>query len=159
MFRRRFVALLTAALLAGTVGCAAFIAAIPTVAEIVADGANILGMIETAVTAYFADHPNPAQQAIAAALQKTHLALQAGEAALDGLKNVTAAQQAAAFADFATAYGDLMALVAPLGIISAQPVSHGADGGLADAGPLAAAAPVRAIIPLPQGVRAARGAR
>ena len=143
-------------------GCAAFIAAIPTVAEIVSDGVNIVAMIESAVTAYFAAHPSPAQQAIAAAIQRTRLALQAGEAALAGVKSVTAQQQAAAFADFVTAYTDLMGLVAPLGIIPAQPVSTPAvlplvvDGGALPVTAAPMPAP-RLVVPLPLAVRAARG--
>ena len=103
-------------------GCAAwqtFVAALPVVSGILADGNGVLNMIENTVNAYFLGNPNPAQQAkIDAALTKTQQALLAGERALAGLTDATEGQVAAAFTDFAAAYAELMQLIAPLGIVS-----------------------------------------
>lgn len=130
-------------------GCSAagFAAALPTVAEIVSDGVAILSMVSTAVETYFKNHPgNTTQQAsIDAAIQKAQAALVAGGQALSGVQNLTAGQTAAAFASFSQAYADLMALVAPLGIVPAQPV--------ADGGALLAKASPSTFIPTPLALR------
>jgi len=138
-----------AAPLAMLPGCSAagVVAALPTVAEIVSDGVAILGMVNSAAETYFRAHPdNSKQAAIASAIQKAQAALVAGGQALAGVEHVTTGQTAAAFADFATAYEDLMALVAPLGIVPAQPI---ADGGALMAAP-------GTVIPIPLALRATR---
>ena len=148
-------------------GCAAFAsltAAIPMVSEIVSDGETILAMIETGVQAYFAAHPSASQTAILNALTRTRQALVAGGQALAGVQNVTAGQEAAAFGDFAAAYADLLALVAPIGIAPAQPVTVlptvVADAGAADGGArVAAVAAPSMLVPTPLALKAVRGSR
>lgn len=134
-----------------TTGCPALVAAIPAAADIAADGLTILSLIETAVASWFTAHPlqGPVNASIQAALVKAKQALVTGEQALAGVRDLTVGNEAAAFAAFAAAYQDLMALVAPLGIVPAQPF-------VADAGTLTATqAPVLAV-PTPLALRVTR---
>jgi len=148
---------------ATTSGCAALVAALPTVSAVVSDAIAVVGMIESAVTAYFAAHPGTSavQTTITAAIAKTKAALVTGEQALAGVEQASQAQMAGAFADFSTAFGDLMALVAPLGIVPAQPVVTTvlpivSDGGVTKAAPIQ---PGATVIPMPLAVRIVRSAR
>jgi len=139
-------------LLVTQTGCPAFIAALPTVGEIVADGVAILGMISQAVAAYFRSNPNPSEQAkIENGITKAQQALITGEQILSGIQNATAGQTAQAFAAFSAAYSELMQLIAPLGIVPAQPVVTTSDAG---AVAVAAISPTpRLAVPTPLAVR------
>jgi hypothetical protein len=136
-------------------GCAALVAALPTVSEVVSDAVAILGMISQGVASYFRASPNPTKQAeIEAAIAKAQGALVLGEQGLAGVEHATQGQMAAAFASFAQAYSEMMALLGPLGIVSAQPTaSTPADGG---SGALMATQAPRLVVPTPLAVRAAR---
>jgi hypothetical protein len=147
---------------ASTPGCAALATLLPTVSEVVSDGVAILGMISSAVSSYFRASPNPTLQAkIEAGIQKAQQALVTGGQLLAGVEGASQKQMATAFADFSAAYGDLMQLIAPLGIVPAQPVtpvaSLASDGG-APALAAPSAAPVL-VVPTPLALRAARVGR
>jgi hypothetical protein len=135
-------------------GCPAFVAAIPTIGEVVSDAAAILGMISQSVATYYRSNPNPTEQAkIEAGITRAQQALVLGEQTLTGVQNASAGQIAQAFAAFSAAYGDLMTLIAPLGIVPAQPISVVpviGDGGVM------VSAPPRLVVQTPTVVKLVR---
>jgi hypothetical protein len=122
-------------------GCAAFVAALPTVAEVISDAVSFIGAIKDAVSARFAAAPNPTLQAtISASIAKVEDGLVAAQRVLVGVQNASQNQLVAAFAQFTAAYGELMQALGPLGILPAQPTAADAgavgltllhDGGIA----------------------------
>lgn len=150
-----------AAAAATLTGCPALIAALPTVSAIVSDAIAVVGMIEGAVTAYYQSHPGTSavQTEIVAAIAKTKAALVTGEQTLAGIENASQAQMAAAFSDFSAAFGDLMTLVAPLGIVPAQPVVQTVVSVIDGGAPKATQTQPAAVIPVPLAVRVVRSSR
>lgn len=144
---------------AGTmVGCAALtaiMAAVPAVGEIVADGMHIIDMVESGVWAWSKSHPTAQMNEVTAAIQRTRGALAMGDRALAGVEHVTQGQQAAAFQDFVVAYTELMQIVAPMGIVTAQSTDARVmpgDAGL-DAGARVGLVAPQLTVPAPMAMR------
>lgn len=124
-------ALVALFVIASTVGCAAFGAAVPaitTVLSIVSTVSTVIVQVAAFVRSYFAQHPDAAAEAaVQDALAKTAAAAQ-GIAAL-GQMGIDADQGkiAAALGDFQTVYADLLAIIGKLpGVKVAHPGSAAA---------------------------------
>lgn len=102
-----------------TPGCAAVVSNLPAIISAVQTGSLILSAIETFVNAYFTAHPDPVAQAkVADVLVRAKAADAAVLAAAQGAGDINQTQVAAAFADFQTAYTDLLAVVRPYGVVT-----------------------------------------
>lgn len=111
MRKRFYAASLIGFLLAATPGCAAVLAALPTVIAAVTDAMMILDQIEVWVNAYFAAHPDKEkQERVVQALGKTRNALVAANRTCSGAEKLDQAKVDDAFADFKVAYAELVAL-------------------------------------------------
>jgi hypothetical protein len=111
------LALLVALAAAPVSGCAAIVSNLPAVIAAVTDGMMVVDAIEAFVRRFFAASPNPdLQRKVDVAVSKTRSALSAALRISDGAQKLDQAQVDAAFADFKTAYLELVALVAPLGV-------------------------------------------
>jgi hypothetical protein len=102
-------------------GCGLFRAAEPVISDvtiIAENGQMVLNLINDAATAFFAAHPelSSARDKYVAIMTKARTALDAGVQALKGVTALDQAQIEAAFADFKTAYDDLVAFISSFGI-------------------------------------------
>ena len=89
------------------------------------DGLIALDIVETAEKSIFAVSPNPALQSkVEAGIADARTALDAGLKLCVGGENLSQAQIDAAFANFKTAYTDIMALLGPLGVRRAPAAGH-----------------------------------
>lgn len=117
MYIRRYLAtmLLGLAVSTSAVGCAAIMAALPTIIAAVTDAVIVLDQIEAWIRRYFAAHPNPEkEEQVAKAIGKTRNALNAANRTCAGVEKLDQVQVDAAFADFKVAYQELTALCAGL---------------------------------------------
>ena len=81
------------------------------------DAQLVLSLVQTGVDGYFAAKPNPTLQAtIDSAMADTQAALRAVNTALAGATSLTDNNVQAAIASFSTAFNQLMALVAQIGV-------------------------------------------
>jgi len=109
-------------------GCAALAAAGPVISDIavaVADGEQVIAIIESVEHAYFAAKPDAVmQQKIENDLTKAHIALDLALRADKGVGDLTSKDVSAAIGDFESAYGDLLLLLSQAGIqTSASPLA------------------------------------
>lgn len=96
------------------------------------DGLIALDIVESTEKAVFAVSPNPALQAkVETGIADARTALDAGLKLCLGGENLSQAQIDQAFANFKTAYTDIMALLGPLGVRRAPAAGHsgGQHGG------------------------------
>lgn len=99
-------------------GCAAFAAALPNIVAAVIDGVQVLDVITTFVTKYFAAHSTAAetQAKVFNAIEKAKAALNLALRTAQGSDDLSNAKVDAAFENFKAAYLELLALVRPLGV-------------------------------------------
>lgn len=98
--------------------CATVASALPAVVAAVTDGMMVIDTIERFVHAYFVAHPSAeTQAAVDAAIEKTRIALNVALRTAQGAKDLDQAKVDEAFANFKTAYVELIALVTPLGVL------------------------------------------
>jgi hypothetical protein len=133
-------------------GCATFGSGTSTlnkVATAVQDGTLILDSIETFVNSFLALNPNPSLSSkISVDLARARAALATAQQATSAIKDLKQGDIDAAFAAFETAYSDLLALVAPLGVgtVTVVPVDGGV-GVRADLGVRFSVPGPRALVP------------
>lgn len=132
-------ALLAAALATATLpGCGAVAALLPKVVAVATDAIIIIDQIQRFVDRWFAASPDPERQkAVQAALDRSKVALDLALRISQGAEKVRDRQAEAAMAEFRRAYGDLLALVKPLGVRQV-----GSDEGLS-------APPAALLVPRP----------
>jgi len=114
----------------GLGGCAALQQAVPYLqdaVEVAQDAGSVLAFISNLVQAFFTASPNPALSAqIGSAIGTAELALSAAVQAVDGVVNLSAEQEDAAFANFRAAYTQIVNLLTQNGVLGA-----GAKAGVA----------------------------
>lgn len=102
----------------GVAGCGAALAA--TIAQIVAvasSAVNYVNLISDFADKFFAVNPNPGLQAtVAKAVTKARVAAMLLDDAAQGADHLSKDDLAAAFANFRSAYEDLLQLTAPIGV-------------------------------------------
>lgn len=104
-------------------GCAALGALLPDVITYVTDGTAIIDTIASFLNTFFLAHPDPVAQAeVGRAIVKVRAALTTLLRTAQGAKALDDANVDAAFADFKSAYLELMVLARPFGV---QPVGTG----------------------------------
>lgn len=134
MLKRSFGALVTilalCALAFAAPGCAAVIAALPTVIAYAQDAAFILDEVQRFVDAYFAVHPNAdLQKQVETAGARARSALDLALRSATGAQDLDQAKVDAAFAEFSKAWQDYLVLVGPFGVKSGAPRLAAAPGG------------------------------
>lgn len=107
-------------------GCAMFQrAVVPVIDDVVMvaqDALAILNAIRAAEAVFFLANPDPRAQAeVENAIGDANLALDAALQTASGTKSLSASDANAGFDAFRQAYGDLVTLVAQLGIVRADP--------------------------------------
>lgn len=113
------LAMLSAFLALPLQGCAAAAALLPDVPAILLDGMQILNVIQSFMSTYFAANPNAATQAQFNTLfAQAQTALNTLTRAAQGATALTDANVAQAFTDFEQAYLSLMAFLKPFGVDS-----------------------------------------
>lgn len=118
-------------------GCATVAAWLPTVIAYVQDGAIVVDTIERFADKYFDSHPGTDLEKKAdLAIARTRAALDAVLHVATGADNINKAQVDAAFDEFRKAYGELVALLAPIGVSSGGAL-RAAPGHLTVPAPLA----------------------
>ena len=102
---------------------------LPKVLAYIQDAELALDIIETAEKTAFAVKPNPALQAkVEAGINDARTALDAGLKICTGATDLTQAQIDQAFANFKTAYTDILALLGPMGIHRGAPSGNASAG-------------------------------
>lgn len=115
------ISCITAVVIPMETGCAALASALPDVIAAVTSGAQILDAIESFMSAYFAQHPDPATQVkVAEAITKARIALNVALNTAKGAKNANDQQVDQAFDAFKAAYLELLAIVRPFGVVPQQ---------------------------------------
>lgn len=133
---RKVIALLLA--LGGVPACAAIGASLPTIIAVIEDASLVIQTIEAFVNAFFIRRPDfDAEDKIRKAIAKTRSALIVAVRATQGVEKLTQEQVDAAFADFKTAYLELIALVSPLGVSTGESLRALPNGGLQVPEPMA----------------------
>lgn len=117
--RRKYIgSAIALVLLATAPGCAAVVAALPTIITAVTDATLVLGQIQHFADLFFKDFPDATKQKqVDEAIAKCEDALSAAEHATVGGQDLTQEQIDAAFDNFKTAYQELMVIVGPLGVM------------------------------------------
>lgn len=111
-------------------GCAAALEAIPVIASVVTDAAQVLSVIDLAVQEFFRTHPDTPASVRARytdAMTKAHRALNASQKALRGVQDIDQKQYDAAFVEFREAYKDLVAVLTDEGLMNGSKLSAGID--------------------------------
>lgn len=131
--QRRLLAPLLALLVAvGSLGCAAILAALPTVIAAVQSAMLVLDQLEQFIDAAFRAKPNPElEKQVGKSLAKTRSALLLVQHAAEGATDLHDQRLQAAFASFEAAYSELLSLVHPLGVrVAPLPLGGAADAPL-----------------------------
>jgi hypothetical protein len=101
------------------VSCATVVPYLPTVLSYVTTAINALNSIDAFVDAAVPD--GDAKKKIDMAIARTQSALAGAQAAIRGAEHLTQAQVDAAFDEFQRAYVELLILVKPYGVRTAEP--------------------------------------
>lgn len=109
------------ALVAALGGCATVTAALPKVIAAVTDAVMVLDAVDGFIDQHFKENPDPAAEAsVRAIVARTRGALSAALRTANAAQKLDQAEVDGAFAEFRKAYQDLMAVLAPLGVVTGK---------------------------------------
>lgn len=121
-------------------GCAAIRKVIAKVLPIVVELAELLDAIDARAQEHFKQNPDAdAEKTYAQIMAKAHLALSTVTRVAKGVEAAGDQDLEAAFSEFKKAYGDILALLGPLGVV--VPTDDGTFSAPGDGGPLQVPAP------------------
>lgn len=109
-------------------GCAGFFSALPEIASVIADANATLSIVERAMDAFFAIHPNAElRQEANRLLSNCWVALRIANSSVEGAKHLNEEERAEAFKDFQDAYEELHTFLKENGILRKSGLggSHG----------------------------------
>lgn len=127
--------------LAAPTGCTAFMKALPTAATAVSDAGAVLSIIEQAVDAWFTTvQPDPELRHQANSLiADAWTGLRIANASVEGSRNLSEDEKAAAFKEFQRAYEDLHAFLKKHGILKRSGLGGPGGGEIQISEPMAMA--------------------